>query len=120
MRDFKNFEVTKLARKLTVRIYDLLPLLPVDERFALCQQFRRASISVGANIAEGAGRHTDRDFAHFLTLAVGSLSELEYLMLITVDLGYLDSSLQKEIDSQMQLLKKKLYRFRESLLQVEK
>ena len=115
MRDFRKFTVTRLARQLTVRVYELLPLFPTDERYALCQQLRRAAVSVGANIAEGAGRHTNRDFAHFLVQAIGSLSELEYLFLIAFDLGFLGEREQREVDEMIQVLKRKLYRFRESL-----
>ncbi len=115
MRDFRKFTVTRLSRQLTVAIYNLLPQFPADERYALCQQLRRASVSVGANIAEGAGRRTNRDFAHFLTQAIGSLSEVEYLLLLAVDLGFIEETQAREMDLLQQSLKRKLFRFYESL-----
>ena len=116
MRKFANYEVTEIARDLAVRVYHLLPCYPVDERFALCRQIRRAVVSIGANIAEGAGRSTDKDFAHFLSQAIGSACELEFLMLLSADLGYLEKSLQTTIDNDIQLIKAKLYRLRQALL----
>ncbi len=115
MRDFRKFTVTRLSRQLTVEIYKLLSQFPVDERFALCQQLRRASVSVGANIAEGAGRNTNRDFAHYLVQSIGSLSEVEYLLLLAGDLGYVQETRLHDLDIQIQTLKQKLFRFRESL-----
>ena len=116
VRAFMTFEVTRLTRQLTVRIYDLLPILPVEERYAMAQQLRRAAVSVGANIAEGAGRKTARDFAHFLSLSIGSLCELEYLLAIARDLNFIDQTLHGQFDISVQLLKKKLFRFREAVL----
>ena len=115
MRDFKKFTVIKLSRRLAVLVYALLPQFPPEERYALCQQLRRASVSVGANIAEGAGRQSNRDFGHFLVPSIGSLSEVEYLLMIAVDLGYLSEAQRMDVDNVLQALKCKLYRFRESL-----
>jgi four helix bundle protein len=116
MRDFRKFDVTRLARSLTVEIYALLSVLPADERFALGQQLRRAAVSVGANIAEGAGRTTAKDFAHFLSQSIGSLCELEYLLLVALDLGYINSASQNRLDRSIQFLKQKLFRFKEAVL----
>jgi len=116
MRDFRKFDVTRLARDLTVEIYALLTVLPADERFAMGQQLRRAAVSVGANIAEGAGRTTARDFAHFLSQSIGSLCELEYLLLVAFDLGYIDLARQHRLDRGIQFLKRKLFRFKEAVL----
>lgn len=116
MRDFMKFDVTHLGRQLTVAVYALLPKLPLEERYALGQQLRRASVSVGANIAEGAGRKTAKEFAHFLSNAMGSLCELEYLIIISSDLGFIDHTDQEYLLHSVQQMKKKLYRFREAVL----
>ena len=116
MRKFMNYDVTADARQLAVSVYRLLPLFPNEERYALCQQLRRAVVSIGANIAEGAGRATDKDFAHFLSQSIGSACELEYLFLISLDLGYLDHQSVSEMDVQTQRIKSRLFRFRERLL----
>ncbi len=116
MRKFTNYEVTALARQLTVSLYSMVENFPKKEQYALCQQIRRAAVSVGANIAEGAGRKTAKDFAHFMTQSIGSTCELEYLLLISQDLGYLTADEREGFDKQIQLLKSKLFRFREVLL----
>jgi four helix bundle protein len=115
MRDFRKFEVTALARGLAVHIYRLVKDYPQEERFAMCQQMRRAVTSIGANIAEGAGRHTEKDFAHFLTQAIGSACELEYLLILSEDLGYVTSETNSVTDEHIQHIKSKLYRFRQTV-----
>ena len=63
---------------------------PKEERYGLTSQIRRAAVSIPANIAEGAGRHSNRECAHFLSNAQGSASELETELLISNRLGYLN------------------------------
>lgn len=115
MRDFTKYDVILEARRLAVSIYSLLTSFPTAEKYSLCQQMRRAVISIGANIAEGAGRRTERDFAHFLTQSMGSICELEYLLIVSMDLEYLHESEWSELNQSVQCLKKMLYRFRQSL-----
>ena len=119
MRNYKRWEIVALARALAVEVYKLLPQYPLDERFALCQQLRRAATSVGANIAEGGGRETNRDIAHFLSQAIGSICEVEFLMHLSQDLGFVDSGQRASIDSRLDSLKFKVYRLRQSLLSDE-
>ena len=63
---------------------------PQEERYGLVQQMRRSAVSIPSNIAEGAGRTGRREFANFVSIARGSLSELETQMLIAIALGYLE------------------------------
>ena len=65
---------------------------PVNETYGLCQQLRRAAVSIPSNIAEGQGRHSDREFANFLSIAHGSLREVETQILIARRLEYVDES----------------------------
>jgi four helix bundle protein len=90
MTDFKQLRVGKLARDLVIQAYQATANFPAQERYGLVSQMRRAAISVGSNIAEGAGRNTDREFARFLRLARGSAHELEFQALAAADLGFLD------------------------------
>ena len=76
---------------------------PSDERFGLTSQIRRASVSIPANIAEGAARQTDKEFFQFLSIAQGSSSEVETELLIAYKVGYLEKSefleLKQDIES---------------------
>jgi four helix bundle protein len=92
MQDFRNLKVWEKAHVLTLAIYRSSKTFPRDEMYGLTSQMRRASASIGANIAEGACRRGDVDFARFLKIAVGSASELEYHLLLARDLQLLNRS----------------------------
>ena len=87
--NFKNLQVWQKARVLNKEIYQITRSFPEDERFGLISQLRRASISVMANLAEGSGRKTEKDFGHFITMSYGSALEIESLLITSLDLGYL-------------------------------
>ena len=67
-------------------------LFPSEERYSLVAQMRRASASIGTNIAEGCGHHSDSELIRFLQIAMGSASELEYQLLLAHDLGLIDAA----------------------------
>jgi len=85
---FRDLRVWQDAMRLTTDIYKYTATFPKHEQYGLSQQTRRAAVSV-PSIAEGKGRHSDRDFVRFLFLARGSLLELETQVLIAQELGYL-------------------------------
>ena len=85
---FQKLEVWQSARKLSHRIYQLTRSFPPEEQFGLTSQLRRAAISVVANIAEGAGRNSDKDFAHFLEQAYGSAMEIAAQLYLALDEHY--------------------------------
>jgi four helix bundle protein len=89
MGDFRNLRVWQRAHQLTLEVYGETRVFPKEERYRLTSQLRRAAASVPANIAEGCGRNGDAELARFLTIAKGSASELDYLLLLAHDLGYL-------------------------------
>lgn len=92
MKDFKELTVWSKAHELTVAIYYLARTFPKDEMYGLTSQGRRSAASIGANIAEGCGRHSDGEMARFLQIARGSASETEYHLLLARDLGFLSES----------------------------
>ena len=97
---FKNLVVWQRAMELVRLVYQLSKTFPADERYALTDQLRRAVVSIPSNIAEGNGRASDKDYAHFLSIARGSLYETITQLQIAQDLGYVDSipEVQEVID----------------------
>lgn len=85
---FTQMEVWKRARILTRAIYRLTEYFPRHQQFTLTSQMQRAVLSIGANIAEGYGRRTPKDKAHFYTVSKGSTEELQHYLIVSEDLGY--------------------------------
>ena len=93
MRDYKKYDVWEKAHQLVLFVYkEILSSLPKSEQYDLASQMKRAAYSIPMNIAEGCGRNTDKDFLHFLDMALGSVHELEYAALLAFDLKYFDAS----------------------------
>ncbi|NIA25729.1 MAG: four helix bundle protein [Gammaproteobacteria bacterium] len=88
MQNYEQLEVWKKAHLLAIRTYDITRSFPPEEKFGLVSQMRRCSVSIPSNIAEGAGRSSRADFARFLSIALGSASELHYQLRLSRDLGY--------------------------------
>ena len=86
---YQKLIVWQKAMDLAQEVYRLVKLLPADERFDLSSQIRRAVVSIPSNIAEGQGRQTEREFKQFLSIAKGSVFEVETQLLICVKIGYL-------------------------------
>lgn len=88
MRDHRRLEAFQKAHALMLVIYRETRGIPEREKFGLVAQMRRSAISVPANLAEGSGRRSTRDFMRFARIALGSLRELEYYIQVCRDLGY--------------------------------
>jgi four helix bundle protein len=89
MEDFKNLKVWTKAHQLTLVLYQQTRFFPKDEIYGLTSQIRRASSSIGANIAEGCGRRSDPEMKRFVQIARGSASELECHLLLAKDLQFI-------------------------------
>lgn len=89
MKDFRQLKVWGKAHSLVLEIYKATAEFPKQEQYALTSQIQRAAVSIPTNIAEGCGKATDADFKRFLQISMGSSSELEYLLMLAKDLGYL-------------------------------
>ena len=87
MQDYSKLEIALLAENVAVATYRRTSTFPADEKFGLTQQMRRSAVSIGSNIAEGAGRISDGDFRRFLSMAMGSANELHYQTRLTSRLG---------------------------------
>ena len=88
--DFRELKVWQKSMDLTIEIYSLVKNLPREELYSLSDQMRRAVVSIPSNIAEGAGRNSEKDFVRFLAQARGSLWELSTQLEICERLNYLD------------------------------
>jgi len=89
-RNHLDLEVWQLSIELVVTIYQQTSNFPEEEKFGITNQIRRAAVSVPSNIAEGAGRSSSKEFIHFLSIALGSLAEIETQFILSVRLGYKD------------------------------
>lgn len=96
---YKNLKVYCAAKDLVVAVYALLEKFPRHEQYALCDQLRRAVISIPSNIAEGMGRISVKEQVHFLEIAYGSLMEVDCQMSIAVDLNYIEQTDYKDFES---------------------
>lgn len=99
---YKNLDAYKESKTLVMLVYAFLKKLPREENYALCDQLRRAVISIPSNIAEGSGRTSSKDQAHFLEIAYGSLMEVSCQIDIAHDLGYIT---QEDMDNIEQYVK---------------
>ena len=100
IKNYRELVVWKRSMELVVEVYGLVKHLPKEETYALSSQMRRAVVSIPSNIAEGNGRGTTRDYAHYLAMARGSKYELETQLLICVELHYLTN---EQIEKAMKL-----------------
>lgn len=102
MRDYKKLEVWKKADTMYLFVKKSISIkFPKEERFELTSQLLRAALSVPLNIVEGCGRMTDKDFAHFLDNALGSLNETDYCCFVAMECGYIT---QAEYDEVIRLI----------------
>src|SRR5258705_12822176 len=89
MQNYKDLKVWEKAHLFTLKVYDVSKTFPKDELYSLTNQLRRAASSIPANIAEGCGKNSQQEFAHFLNIALGPANEAEYFLLLSKDLKYL-------------------------------
>jgi len=108
MQDFRNILAWQKSHQFTLFVYKLTKGFPAVEQFGVTSQLRRAAISIPSNIAEGSCRGSDKDFARFIQIAMGSASEVEYLILLSRDLEYLSPEEYEEANSFITEIKKML------------
>ncbi|MFA5669084.1 MAG: four helix bundle protein [Balneolaceae bacterium] len=109
MHNYKNLEVWKRSVELATQVYLLTNSFPNEEKYGLVSQIRRSAVSVSSNIAEGAGRNTDKDFALFLNYSLGSCFELETQLLISKNLDFIIEEAHNNIMDELTQIQKMLY-----------
>ena len=113
---YKKLEVYQYSKELVTAVYQLLSLFPQEEKFALCEQLRRAVISIPSNIAEGFGRVSSKEKVHFIEIAYGSLMEVSCQLDIAKDLKYLRESDFITLMQQMEAIARMLSALRFSII----
>ena len=115
MRDFRRLKVWEKAHELSLAVYKATATFPQQELFGLTSQLRRGAVSIPANIAEGCGRSGEPELARFLRIALGSASELEYHIILSTDLCYLNKSVSQHLSKQVTDVKRMLTSFIQKL-----
>jgi four helix bundle protein len=105
MQNYKELRVWEKAHAFTLHVYVATKAFPKDELYSLTNQLRRAASSIPANIAEGCGKNSQPDLAHFLNIALGSSNEAEYFLLLSKDLNYLDLESHAKLSDQINEIK---------------
>lgn len=114
---YRKLLIYEKATALVVHVYALIKKFPKEEQYALCDQLRRAAVSIPSNIAEGVGRVSKKERAHFVEIAYASMLETNCQLDIACRLGYITSEELMEIDAECKELACMLSGFRASLLE---
>ncbi|MCK4250959.1 four helix bundle protein [candidate division WOR-3 bacterium] len=104
---YEDLEIWQLALELIKIIYQLLKKFPAEEKYDLVSQGKRAVVSIALNIAEGSGRHTDKDFSLFINRAITSLQEVDGVLKIGMKLNYITD---EDYQSVVPLIEKEYYK----------
>lgn len=109
IHNFRELQVWKKSMEITKLIYQLTKNFPSYEQYALASQMQRAAVSIPSNIAEGAGRATNKELCHFLSFSLGSAYELETELTLAYELGYIGNSEYGEVNQSLVEIQKMLY-----------
>jgi len=112
---WKNLEVWKLADEFAFQIYKGSKHFPKEETYGLTSQLRRSALSIPTNIVEGYSKRGDKELAHFVNIALGSLAEAKYLLYFASRLDYLDQETYERLINEAEELGAKLWKFYEKV-----
>ncbi|WP_291098993.1 MULTISPECIES: four helix bundle protein [unclassified Empedobacter] len=111
MQDYRKLQVWNRSHLLVLDLYKIVNQFPKEEQFGLISQIKRASSSIPANIAEGCGRNSDKDFLRFLHISLGSTNETLYLLILSKDLKLITGEIFKELEYKVEKVKAMLLAF---------
>lgn len=114
-RDFKKLKIFHLGYSFLLEIYDVLPSLPDVEQRNMFDQLQRSATSIVLNIVEGASNKSNKVFANHLQYSYGSCREIDVLLMLALDLNYIDKGLYLLLNSKLEELKATIYRFMQSV-----
>lgn len=112
---YRKLKVYKKAQGFVLSVYELIRKFPKEEQYALCDQLRRAAISITSNIAEGTSRSSKKELLHFVEISYGSLMEVQSQLEIAQLLNYITQEDLQEVEIQTVELAKMLSGLRQSL-----
>jgi four helix bundle protein len=115
MHNYRELHIWKRSIKVAVNIYEIVAAFPSSERYELTSQIKRAVVSIASNIAEGAGRNTDKEFNHFLGIAIGSSFEVYTQLVIAGELNLVKQELLSPVLSELEEIQKMIRVFKETL-----
>jgi four helix bundle protein len=113
-RGYKDLLVWQIAMELVPQVYTITKRFPSDELYGITSQIRRAMVSVPANIAEGQARTHQKEFVHFLSIAMGSLAEVDTLIITSFKLGFIGEESLKKITERVAIIRKLLQKLMRS------
>ena len=115
-KSYKDLEVWQKSMALVTKIYQATADFPDDEKFGLANQIRRAAVSIPSNIAEGHARSSAGEFQHFISIAMGSVAELETQIILCGELDYLNRERKNNLLNQLDTIGKMLRGLRKAIL----
>jgi four helix bundle protein len=115
MKDFRTLKVWEKAHVLTLAVYKVTEKFPKQELYALTNQIQRAAVSIPTNIAEGCGKDSEAELKRYFVIAMGSSSELEYLLLLARDLKYIPEDSQQSLNNDLTEVRRMLNAFIQKL-----
>ena len=115
MHNYNNLQIWQQSMDLTTYIYKVVSNFPSMEKFGIASQMTRAAVSIPSNIAEGSGRATDKEFCHFLSIAIGSSYELHTQVVVCERVGYIDATLSEKLQETIQQLQRMLIAYKNKL-----
>lgn len=116
MRNYRELEVWKVAIEFVTKIYTITSIFPSSEKYGIISQITRASVSISINIAEGCSRKTAADFARFLEISIGSCFEVETLLIISMNLKFVEKEKGEKLIEEIQTLQRRISALRTSIL----
>ena len=108
MRNFREYDIWKNAIEIAKEIYLMTEQFPHAEKYGLISQIQRASVSIASNIAEGASRESEKEFSHFLQIALGSVFEVETQIIIALEINYIKPEESQKVLEKLHTLQKQI------------
>jgi len=115
VHNFKELNCWKEAKDFSVIVYKITSKIPSSEIYGITSQIKRAAVSIPSNIAEGAGRNTNKDFSRFIAIALGSAFELETQFIIASELNFIETKDIEELNLRLNKIQKMLVNFQKHL-----